>query len=163
MEGGIQLTAVGGLVQDMPPIAFALHMDENNKVQLLTQDMTILSRMKAYHFTPHTISITTTGTDWADQNVTLYFKSDYNYDDTSYTTLVSPNSYKPKPSGGDGGVPGWVIALCVILGVAILGGVGFFIYKKKFASGASQGTEYKKLIKENESDAGFSLQEPTKA
>lgn len=50
----------------MPPIAFAMHMGKDKKVQVLTDDMSLVSGMKAYDFTPHTIEITTTGLDWEE-------------------------------------------------------------------------------------------------
>jgi len=42
---------------------------------------------------------------------------------------VSPGSFKPKDEGGSG--DGWIIAVSVIGGLLLLGGVGYFIWRKR--------------------------------
>jgi len=44
---------------------------------------------------------------------------------------VDPDKFKPVKPEEDGSSKGWIIALCVILGILLLAGAGFFLWKKK--------------------------------
>lgn len=55
----------------------------------------------------------------------------------AFAAHVDPDKFVPIEPETSGGVSAWVIVLCVLLGVLFLGGVGYFIYKKKCVGGNS--------------------------
>lgn len=58
--------------------------------------------------------------------------SDYASGSTGFSAKVDPDSFVPiNPDKEGGGVSAWIIVLCVLMGVALLGGGGYWLYKKK--------------------------------
>lgn len=50
----------------------------------------------------------------------------------AFNLKVEPGVFIPdKPDDGGSSSKGWIIALCVIAGLLLLGGIGFWIWKKK--------------------------------
>lgn len=58
-------------------------------------------------------------------------ESDYSTGNSYFEAKVDPHKFKPVGPEDKGGVSGWVIALCVVLGIVLLGGVGYWFYRKK--------------------------------
>jgi len=84
--------------------------------------------------------------------VNFYLKSDYTNMENYFGAYVDPNEFKPINPKEDYNYT-WVIVVCTLLGVALLAGIGYWLYMKKKNSNTINYTD----ITDKSSDAGYSL------
>lgn len=96
----------------------------------MTTDFSENLGLKALNFNPETIVLETNG-KFETQSVEFTLKSDFSAHYNAFGAKVDPDKFVPvKPDGGSSNT-GWIVAVSVIGGLLLLGGVAFWIWKKK--------------------------------